>query len=53
MLAEIHKALFEQPVAVAQPVARQGDIVGHGAVQEAGGQTAQSPVAEGVVLDVL
>ena len=52
-LAAVHEALLEQAVLVAQTVAVQGDVVGGGAVQEAGGQAAQTAVAQRCVLHVL
>ena len=51
--AVLVEALLEQAVLVAQAVAVQRDVVGGGAVQEAGGQAAQPAVAQGGVLDVL
>ena len=47
------KLLLEQAETVAQAVAGQGDVAGHGGVQEAGGQAAQTAVAQGGVLDLL
>ena len=47
------KALLEQAKLVAQAVAGQGNVGRRGAVQEAGRQTAEAAVAQGIVLDVL
>ena len=51
--AVLAEALLEEAEAVPQAVAGQGNALGDGAVQEAGGQTAQAAVAQGGVLDVL
>ena len=53
LLGAVLETLPEQAVAVAQAVAGQGNIVGHGAVHKASGQAAQAAVAEGVVLNIL
>ena len=47
------EALLEQAEAVAQAVAAEGQIGAGGGVQEAGGQTTQTAVAQSIVLDVL
>ena len=51
--AGLVEALLEQAELVAQAVAAQGQVAGHGAVQEAGRQAAQAAVAQGGVLDLL
>ncbi len=52
-LAAAHKRLLEQAEAVAQTIARQRQVERGGAVEEAGGQTAETAVAERCVLNML
>ena len=53
MLIAVHKRLAEQPVAVADAVAVQGDVLGRRALQIARREPAEAPVAERRVLDLL
>ena len=52
-LRAVLKRLLEQAEAIAQAVAAQGNAAGHGAVQIAGGQAAETAVAQSGVLDLL
>ena len=51
-LAAVLKRLLEQAEAVAQAVARQRQITGRGAVEEAGGKPSKTAVAKCSVLDL-
>ena len=52
LVACLVEALLEEAEAVAEAVAREGNALGDGAVQEAGGQAPQAAVAQCGVLDV-
>ena len=53
MLIAVPPALLEQAVLIPDAVTVQRQIVGGGGVQEAGGETPQTAVAQGAVLDLL